>query len=309
MGEALFDLEQVLRSQKETLTHQEMNILQSCKSKAVRQFTFGVLTGATVAWAGACFYYNQLSTSTAYLIICRILTATWKLSWFARANISGGAAIFFGFWRFGKSLDSGVDHILAMDGSRMQKELANIMVNKYRDDPWTMQHLNRRFYSEKVFDDSNLHRPILSLQYRNSFGDNVAYGQRTHDSDSHDASHSDSDIKRDDVESKKVPARIGIYAKSQNHSFRYRAIQGFARLGMSRCTPMEKEMNLGAKVMEDPLESIFGFMAPVEEIHHLGTSGKPARVLNRSHKRSHRRHRMRHQEASLNSERLQPQQI
>ncbi|KAJ6890632.1 hypothetical protein NC651_024207 [Populus alba x Populus x berolinensis] len=286
MGEALFDLEQVLRSQKETLTHQEMNILQSCKSKAVRQFTFGVLTGATVAWA-----------------------ATWKLSWFARANISGGAAIFFGFWRFGKSLDSGVDHILAMDGSRMQKELANIMVNKYRDDPWTMQHLNRRFYSEKVFDDSNLHRPILSLQYRNSFGDNVAYGQRTHDSDSHDASHSDSDIKRDDVESKKVPASIGIYAKSQNHSFRYRAIQGFARLGMSRCAPMEKEMNLGAKVMEDPLESIFGFMAPVEEIHHLGTSGKPARVLNRSHKRSHRRHRMRHQEASLNSERLQPQQI
>lgn len=250
MGEALFDLEQVLRSQKETLTHQEMNILQSCKSKAVRQFTFGVLTGATVAWA-----------------------ATWKLSWFARANISGGAAIFFGFWRFGKSLDSGVDHILAMDGSRMQKELANIMVNKYRDDPWTMQHLNRRFYSEKVFDDSNLHRPILSLQYRNSFGDNVAYGQRTHDSDSHDASHSNSDIKRDDVESKKVP------------------------------------MNLGAKVMEDPLESIFGFMAPVEEIHRLGTSGKPARVLNRSHKRSHRRHRMRHQEASLNSERLQPQQI
>ena len=79
------------------------------------------------------------------------------------------------------------------------------MVNKYRDDPWTMQHLNRHFYSEKVFDDSNLHRPILSLQYRNSFGDNVAYGQRTHDSDSHDASHSDSDIKRDDVESKKVP--------------------------------------------------------------------------------------------------------
>lgn len=68
-------------------------------------------------------------------------------------------------------------------------------------------------------------------------------------------------------------------------------------------------MNLGAEVMEDPLESIFGFMAPVEEIHHLGTSGTSARVLNRSHKRSHRRHRMRHQEASLNTENLQPQQI
>ena len=68
-------------------------------------------------------------------------------------------------------------------------------------------------------------------------------------------------------------------------------------------------MNLGAEVMEDPLESIFGFMAPVEEIHHLDTSGTSARVLNRSHKRSHRRHRMRHQDASLNTEHLQPQQI
>lgn len=28
------------------------------------------------------------------------------------------------------------------------------IVNKYRDDPWTMQHVNRHFYTEKVFDDS-----------------------------------------------------------------------------------------------------------------------------------------------------------
>ncbi|CAK7327070.1 unnamed protein product [Dovyalis caffra] len=304
MGEALFDLEQVLKSQKETLTPEEANILHTCKSKAVRQFTFGVLTGGTVAWA-----------------------ATWKLSQFARANISGGAAGLFGFWRFAKSLDSCVDHILAMDGSRMQKELANIMANKYQDDPWKMQPLNRRFYAEKVFDDSNLDRPIIRLRYRNYFGDNVASGQRTHDSDSHDVSNSDSDMKRADVESKKVPARLGIWAKSQNHNFSIQSHPGLqaykqmhshgkggcgASLGCISCLPwirklssgsvvMEGQlqvatvpieilsMNLGAKVMEDPLESIFGFMEPVEEIHHPGASGKPARVLNRSHKRSHQR--------------------
>ena len=43
-------------------------------------------------------------------------------------------------------------------------------------------------------------------------------------------------------------------------------------------------MKPGADVMEDPLESIFGFMAPVEEIHHPGASGKHARVPNRSQK-------------------------
>ncbi|KAG5224107.1 Mitochondrial intermediate peptidase [Salix suchowensis] len=135
MGEALFDLEQLLKSQK-ALTLEEANILQTCKFKAVRQFTAGVITGAT----------------------------TWKLSRFAQANISGGNAIkalddcLFSF-------DTCVDHILAMDGSRLQKELLS-------------------------------HHPILSL--------------------------------------------------------------------------------------------FFCFMAPVEEIHHPGASGKPARVLNRSQKRTHR---------------------
>ena len=65
-------------------------------------------------------------------------------------------------------------------------------------------------------------------------------------------------------------------------------------------------MKPGADVMEDPLESIFGFMASVEEIHHPGASGKPATVLNRSQKRSHHRRRMRHRETSLDSEHLQP---
>uniref|UniRef100_A0A2P2KBW3 Uncharacterized protein MANES_03G177200 n=1 Tax=Rhizophora mucronata TaxID=61149 RepID=A0A2P2KBW3_RHIMU len=53
-----------------------------------------------------------------------------------------------------------------------------------------------------------------------------------------------------------------------------------------------RKMNLGADVMEDPLDVIFGHEAPVEEIHHSGTSSSPARGLTGSHKRSHRRRRM-----------------
>ena len=79
------------------------------------------------------------------------------------------------------------------------------MANKYRDDPWSMHRLNKHFYSENVFVDSNSDRPIIRLRNRNLFVDDVAYGQRTHDSDSHNVSHVDSDVKRADVESKKVP--------------------------------------------------------------------------------------------------------
>lgn len=34
------------------MTLQEANVLLSCKSTAVRDFTIGALTGATVAWGG-----------------------------------------------------------------------------------------------------------------------------------------------------------------------------------------------------------------------------------------------------------------
>ncbi|KAG5219249.1 Mitochondrial intermediate peptidase [Salix suchowensis] len=169
MGEALFDLEQLLKSQKEALTLEEANILQTCKFKAVRQFTAGVITGAT----------------------------TWKLSRFAQANISGGNAIkalddcLFSF-------DTCVDHILAMDGSRLQKELANIIPVWY---PWLMHKL--------------------------------------------------------------------------------------------------------AQNIDRVSDKFFCFMAPVEEIHHPGASGKPARLLNRSQKRTHRGVKWLHRETSLDSEHLQ----
>jgi len=59
-------------------------------------------------------------TSVFLLILSVYMTKICKFCLFA------GAAALFGFWRFNKSLDTCVDHILAMDGSRLQKELANM---------------------------------------------------------------------------------------------------------------------------------------------------------------------------------------
>lgn len=267
MGEALFELEHVLRSKQEKMTPQEANVLLTCKSKAVRDFTIGALAGASLAWG-----------------------ATWRLGKFSRFNLAGGAGAFFGLWRFGKSLDSCVDHVLAIDGSRMQKELANIIVTKYRDDPWRMRHISKHFYSEEVFDDSTSDQPQLRWRYRNFYSENVSHGQRTNESGSpgnseynsheeshddshtdfhnkeHSDSHNDSDSRRTNFESKQVPRNPGI------------------------------------DVMADPFDCVFGNLATKDETHLSNTSSTPPRTHTRGHKRSHRRRRMHHHNVPSNSQ-------
>ncbi|KAK8704847.1 hypothetical protein V6N13_048459 [Hibiscus sabdariffa] len=105
MGYVLFQLEHNLRSQKEQLSPQEENFFQRWKSSALNQFTAGVIAGGGLVWA-----------------------ESWKLNRLLRVNLSGGGAIVLGLWRFKNSLDSSVDHILGLDGTRMQSELANMHV-------------------------------------------------------------------------------------------------------------------------------------------------------------------------------------
>ncbi|XVE81449.1 hypothetical protein DITRI_Ditri15bG0064600 [Diplodiscus trichospermus] len=248
MGDALFELEQNLRSRKEQLTPQEDNFFLRFKSQALNQFTAGVIAGGGLAWA-----------------------ATWKLHRLLRLNLSGGAAALLGFWRFDSSLRSSVEQVLSLDGTQMQRELANIIVKKYRHDPRKMQLITKHFYLEEVFDDS-MSEPSLRWRYRNFFGDNINQGQATHD-DSWDVSHNatPSDIcnnfdrKRNDLRSEQIP------------------------------------VNSSTDLMADPLECVFGYTATSEEIHPSTSSSMQSRAQSRAHKRAHRRRRLRHQEGSLGS--------
>ncbi|KAF8392371.1 hypothetical protein HHK36_022713 [Tetracentron sinense] len=142
MGEVLFQLERTLRSRQDKLTREEEAVLHTCKANAVREFTISACVASAVVWTGA--------------------------------------AALSGIWRFDKSLDSCLDHILALEGSRMQKELANLILTKHRDDPWKMHLINKHFYTEKVFDDSSLDQPLSRWRHRNVFSDNVSRSQRTH---------------------------------------------------------------------------------------------------------------------------------
>ncbi|KAG5122972.1 hypothetical protein JHK82_029709 [Glycine max] len=209
MGEALFDLEQVLMSKKEILTPQEADILLSCKSKSLRDFTAGALAAGTAAWAG-------------------------------------------------------------------------LMVTKYQSDPSLMQLISKHFYSERIFDDSTSNNPKLRWRYRNFFSDNAVHGHRTHDRESND--------------------------KSQEHSHND---SNDKSLGWSENVTHSKRTNLETKrtfenadIMSegDPLDCLFSYAPPVEDIHHSNSPNKPSGIHNRARRRSHRRRRMRNHDDLSNSE-------
>ncbi|PON80050.1 hypothetical protein PanWU01x14_005000 [Parasponia andersonii] len=267
MGEVLFELEQVLRSKKYILTLQEKNALLNCKSKALRDYGVGALFGAGVAWI-----------------------ATSKLSMFGRVGISAGASAVVGLWRLGKSLDSCVDDILALQESTMQRELAYIMVKKYSNDPWRMQLISKHFYSEKVFDDSTADLPKIRWRYRNFFSDDAGQGQRTNESDSHHYSQGDShgdshgdynsNTQRDPSSTPTDPGR-----NFERRKFNFESMQA--------------PMNNAVDAM-DPFDCVFGYPA-MEEIPHPTTpSTTSPRNHTRNHRRAHRKRRVRHQDALLN---------
>ncbi|RWR88964.1 hypothetical protein CKAN_01800700 [Cinnamomum micranthum f. kanehirae] len=160
-GNALIQLVKVLKSSKENLTREERVVLGSHMLKAVKSLAIGACVASGVVW-----------------------TATHKLSYGNRFISAGGAAAYFGLWTLDWSLNSSLEHIIELEGSRMQRVLANLILTKHRNDPWAMQLVNRHFYAEKVFDDSNPN--ILSVRWRprSFFGSNAA--QRTQDDNYND---------------------------------------------------------------------------------------------------------------------------
>ncbi|KAL1808469.1 uncharacterized protein LOC108195344 [Daucus carota subsp. sativus] len=238
MGEVLLELEQVLRSKK--LTSEEANVLMACKTDAIRGFTIGAGASGGVVWL-----------------------ATRRLGHILRTNIVGGIAIFSGLYNFGKALDSCVDHILNQKGSRMQQELANIMVRKYQDDQPMMQRISKHFYPENVFDDSSVDQPKLRWRYRNFFVEEGPQSEYKWD----DSYNEKTDLKPEKNDVKSEPTYVNS----------------------------EVEATL------DPFDTVFGIPRTVDEVNHQASTVVPNRH-SRSHKRSKRRQRILKREASLNAQ-------
>lgn len=257
---ALFDLDEVLRAKQVKLTPSEVNFLAAWKSKARKDFYTGSLVGGTIMWA-----------------------ATWRLRKIYQTELSIGAAIGLGFWRCSKSLDSCVDYVLSLEGSRLQHELANIMAKKYGDDPSKMKILSKHFYSEKVYDDS-VSGPKLRWRFRNFFSDHGTLDHKTNDDDSYGHSQGNNDSQ--------TPSHS--HSDSQPDSFNKTHLGSKQSLVSASSNSMSES---------DPLDSLFGdALSPMEEIPVTNTPSTPTRASSRSHRRSHRRRRMRHHEDSLDSQ-------
>lgn len=167
MAESLIDLENVLRSKQGKLSSQEANFLMNWKESTLRQLTVGACAGGAIAWS-----------------------ATGSLSRMLRINLAGGAAAVAATWRFRVSVNSCIEQILCMDGSRMQKELANIMLKRYPNYPLTTKLISKRFYCENVFDDTTSDIPKSRWRFRNNFVESAAHPQQrteNHESYDHDA--------------------------------------------------------------------------------------------------------------------------
>ncbi|KAK9076916.1 hypothetical protein SSX86_005251 [Deinandra increscens subsp. villosa] len=167
MAESLIDLEQVLRSKQQVkLTSKEVNFLMTWKDNTLQQLAVGACAGGAIAWS-----------------------ATGNLSRMLRINLAGGAAAMTAAWRFRRSVNSCIEQILCMDGSLMQRELANIMLKRYPNHPMTTKLVSKRFYCENVFDDSTSDIPKSRWRFRNTFVESPPHPQRTdnHESYDHDA--------------------------------------------------------------------------------------------------------------------------
>lgn len=160
MGDVLAELENMLRSKpaKDRITAKEELVLQACKAKAIRDFTIGACASSAVVWI-----------------------ATKRFTHGQRFNTSVGSAMIAGMWKFNRTLNSCVDKILGLQGSRLQLELAFIILAKHPQDESRMNLVRKYFYPEEVFSDTKPDSPFFRWRYRNMYFDNSAH-ERTEES-------------------------------------------------------------------------------------------------------------------------------
>ncbi|XP_022631356.1 uncharacterized protein LOC106776450 isoform X2 [Vigna radiata var. radiata] len=170
---AMLDLKRVLEFEKENLTPAENNILNSLDRESVKDFIVYTLAGCTAA----CIATRNISKAKIFQVNLPGITMNFGIPF--RVYVSSVAGLSSGLTLAQRSFYPSADQVLTLDGSVLQKELTNIMMTKYQNDPSVMQLLSKHFYLERVFADSS-NNPKLIWRDRNFFSEAVR-GHRTHD--------------------------------------------------------------------------------------------------------------------------------
>ncbi|XP_075113378.1 uncharacterized protein LOC107807177 [Nicotiana tabacum] len=243
MADALIELNELLISRKDPLTTEESKLLNSWKQSAVRDFGIGAAGASVATWLVTRRLHNLL-----------------------RINLAVGAGWFYGKWRFAKSLDSGVELILSQHGTRLQKELGEIMLRKYQRNPPVLQHVSKYFYSENVYDDDSTDQPKPRWRFRSTYGELFS----SHRMDSDDSSSKKTHLENTD------PRNTNLDRKQVNIN------------GGAAAPPLEST--------EDPFDCILGHQVSAEESCRPDAPSALPRRHNHSHRRSQCRRRRHHHE-------------
>ncbi|XP_064995730.1 uncharacterized protein LOC135631777 [Musa acuminata AAA Group] len=184
MRTVLVELEEVLRSksEREKITPSEELVLQTCKSKSIRDFTVGFLVSSAAVWTGK----NMKYVARLYRRWREISTR--RLTRALRFNLSLGSGTFLGMWGFDRSLSSCIDRMMQLEGSRIQRELANIILAKHANEASSVKLVSKHFFPEQVFSDLNPDESIFRWRLRNLYIDSTASQgtQRIEDGGDHD---------------------------------------------------------------------------------------------------------------------------
>ncbi|XP_064999484.1 uncharacterized protein LOC135633666 isoform X3 [Musa acuminata AAA Group] len=118
----------------------------------------------------------------------RDLLTTRRLTRALRFNLSLGSGTFLGMWGFDRSLSSCIDRMMQLEGSRIQRELANIILAKHANEASSVKLVSKHFFPEQVFSDLNPDESIFRWRLRNLYIDSTASQgtQRIEDGGDHD---------------------------------------------------------------------------------------------------------------------------
>lgn len=181
------------------------------------------------------------------------------------ASVAGylGAA-----WACKWNMRSGLDPIITADGSRMQKELINIMIAKqeagHLRPSFISNHLYKLLYPERVFMDSSPDNIYTRWRLRNTYEDNF----------------DGATLQKLSVESSKRATRSVMQISTES-----------PKPTTPATTQRLEVKGLDSLIRDNPLESIFG--SPISDQEVGESHNNVARSRKHSHKRTRRRHKAR----------------
>ncbi|XP_010457927.1 PREDICTED: uncharacterized protein LOC104739317 [Camelina sativa] len=234
------------KPEQEKITPEELSVINSCYLKALwtAGFASGVVGGLT--WlvtkkliAGRVFERRCLAGGVA----CGSFPTTWD-------RASSKVAVTY------------LDRILSQEyGTRMQKELANVLVRYNEGEAWRWQLMSKHFYTEAVYGDEG-GKPQMRWRSRTTFTEIVA------------SSYNDTKSQKNHSG---LPNRGGIS-------------NGF---DASKTKPMLQNSRDGEMVEEDALDIVFGGPEPTESsipaAPVISSKGSGGKTQTRKQKRAQRR--------------------